>query len=171
MGSIKLQHLASLKIFGVSAGKRTEISFNLQGYFALGGDAYREALELVGLDDMKNKLVKNMTEYDKKKLALAVALLGNPDILLLDEPISSRMSAERREGLCAIIKMLGRIKPVVITTGDFKLARGLASDVVIISDGRVLAKGSFEALEAKLADSASPTTLEALYNSLSVVAE
>ena len=133
------------------------------------GKLYRqikEALELVGLEDIRNRLVANLNEYEKKKLSLGSALLGNPDILLLDEPVSGRMSAERREEIERIIAMLGRIKTVVITSDDCSVARSLAEDVVIISDGRVLAQGSFEELDKKLADSDSPTTLEALYDTL-----
>ena len=133
------------------------------------GKLYRqikEALELVGLDGIKNKLVRNMTDYDRKKLSLAMALLGNPDILLLDEPITRRMSGERREEFEGLVRMLGKMKPVVLTTDDYKLARSLGSDVVIISDGKVLAKGSFDSLEDRLVSSEQHITLEALYNSL-----
>ena len=92
------------------------------------GKLYRqikEALELVGLDELKNKLVSNLTEYDRKKLSLAAALLGNPDILLLDEPITARMSSERKEELLSIIAMLGRIKTVIVTTDSLAIAREL----------------------------------------------
>ena len=133
------------------------------------GKLYRqikEALELVGLDDLKNRLVGKLTEYDKKKLSIAAALLGNPDILLFDEPITKNMSDERRGELEQIISMLGRIKTVIITTDECSIARSLAEDVVIISDGQVLAKGRFEELDRKLAESDNPITLEALYNTL-----
>lgn len=133
------------------------------------GKLYRqikEALELVGLDEMRNKLLVKLNEYDRKKLLLAAALLGNPDLLLLDEPITVRMSAEHREELEEIIAMLGRIKTVIVTTDDCSIARALGEDVVIISDGRVLAKGSFESLDKKLAEADDPTTLETLYNTL-----
>ena len=135
------------------------------------GKLYRqikEALELVGLDDSKNKLISNLTEYDRKKLSLASALLGNPDILLLDEPITARMSSERKEELLSIIAMLGRIKTVVVTTDSLTIARELCEDVVILSDGRVLAEGAFETIDRRLADSENPTTLETLYGSLSL---
>ena len=135
------------------------------------GKLYRqikEAFELVGLDELKNKLVSNLTEYDKKKLSLAAALLGNPELLLLDEPITARMTVERREELKSIISMLGRIKTVVVTTDSVSVTRELCKDVVILSDGRVLATGELEDIDRRLADSENPTTLETLYNSLSL---
>ncbi|MBQ8850324.1 MAG: ABC transporter ATP-binding protein [Clostridia bacterium] len=133
------------------------------------GKLYRqikEAMELVGIDGIKNKLVKNMTDHDVKKLSLAAALLGNPDILLLDEIVIPRMSGDRKSELMGLIQMLGRMKTVVLTTDDYKLARELCDDIVIISDGCVLAKGSFESLDEKLSRSETPMSLEALYNSL-----
>ena len=137
------------------------------------GKLYRqikEALELVGLDELRNKLVKNLTEFDKKKLSLAASLIGNPDLVLLDEPIVKSMSQDRRGELEDIILMLGRVKTVIITTDDCSIARSLAEDVVIISDGRVLATGSFEELDRKLADSENPIALEVLYNTLTTSA-
>lgn len=133
------------------------------------GKLYRqikEALDLAGLEELKNKLVSKLTAYERKKLSVAAALLGNPDVLLLDEPITKHMGDDKREELEEIIKMLGRIKTVVITTDDCSVARALAEDVVIISDGRVLAKGSFEELDRRLLDSENPITLEELYNTL-----
>ena len=133
------------------------------------GKLYRqikEAMELVGIDEIKNRLVKNMTDFEQKKLSIAVALLGNPDILLLDETVSAKMSVERMSELDGIIRMLGRVKTVVLATDDYGLARALCDDVVILSDGRVLAKGSFAALDEKLARSEGGMTLETLYNSL-----
>ena len=136
------------------------------------GKLYRqikEALELVGLDEVRNKLVANLTEYDKKKLSLAAALLGNPELILLDEPIVTKMSVDRREELERIISMLGRVKTVIVTTDDCAIARSLGEDVVIISDGAVLAQGSFDELDRRLSSSDEPTTLEALYNTLTGV--
>ena len=58
------------------------------------GKLYRqikEALELIGLDGLKNRLVGKLTEYDKKKLSLAAALLGNPDLLLLKKNLFNKL--------------------------------------------------------------------------------
>ena len=136
------------------------------------GKLYRqikEALELVGLDGMRSKLVVSLNEYDKKRLSLAAALLGNPELILLDEPILAKTSEDRREELERIISMLGRVKTVIVTTDDCAIARSLGEDVVIISDGAVLAKGSLDELDRKLSSSDEPTTLEALYNTLTSV--
>ena len=124
----------------------------------------KEALELVGLYDIKQRLVKLLSFGEQKKLSLACALLGNPDVILIDEPDVSEMGYKRQDDeLFDLIRMLGKPKTVIITTQDFKTAKALCGDIVILSDGKVLANGTFEELEAKLDGQAS---LEALYNSL-----
>lgn len=126
----------------------------------------KEAMELTGLEEIKNRLVRKMTGFEIKKLAIAAALLGNPDILLLDEAVTPRMGDGQRTELVGLIEMLGRMKTVVIATDDYKLARELCEDVLIISDGQTLAKGSFDALEERLRTADGASTLEELYNSL-----
>ncbi len=131
----------------------------------------KEAMELVGLDAQKNRLVKNLTEFEVKKLSVAVSLLGNPDILIFDEPITSRMSLADREELEALILMLGKMKTVILSTDDYKTARSLCGDVLILSDGQVLAKGDFDVLEEKMRASGGGASLEAMYNSLALASE
>jgi len=128
----------------------------------------KEAIDLVGLESVQNRLTKNLTEYEKKKLLLAAALLGNPDVLLLDEPIPV-CSAEQRQELEGLIRMLGGIKTVLLATRDFATARSLCQDVMILSDGRQLVADTFDALEHTLADRAEAVSLEELYRSLTAV--
>ena len=138
------------------------------------GKLYRqvkEAMELTGIDGIKNRLVKNMTEYEQKKLSLAAALLGNPDIILLDELVTPKMNDGQLSALFGLIQMLGKMKTVILSTDSYKIAKELCEDVVIISDGKVLAKGRFDILEDKLKGSEDTASLEALYNSLAAASE
>ena len=134
-----------------------------------GAKLYRqikEALELTGLDDVQNRLIKNLTAQEHKFLGYAAALLGNPDVILIDEPKSAGVSFDRyTEQLYELIRMLGKHKTVVLATENFKIAKELCEDVIILSDGQVLAEGSFAELEAKLRQ-ANSDSLEVLYNSL-----
>ena len=125
----------------------------------------KEALDLVGLSERQNRLVGHLSGEEIKRLSLAAALLGNPDILLLDEPIPS-VSAEKKEEFFGVIRMLGRIKTVVLATADYSTAKELCDDVTILSDGKILVQGSFAALDDKLRQNESATTLEAVYREL-----
>ena len=126
----------------------------------------KEALDLTGLEAVQKRLVGKLTDFEARKLFLAAALLGNPEVLLLDEPFGV-CSAEQKAELEALLRMLGKIKTVVLATRDFATARSLCEDVIILSDGRQLASGSFDELERRLAESAEPLSLEELYRSLS----
>ena len=127
----------------------------------------KEALELVGLDDVSNRLIGRLDLAEQKMLAYAAAIVGNPEILIIDEP-KSKLTAGNMDTVTGIVRLFGKRKTVIIATEDFKIAQELCDDIVIISDGSVLASGSFEELEDKLAtrEGGQGTTLEALYNSL-----
>lgn len=146
------------------------MSFVGQSKGVESGKLYRqikEALELTGLDNVSNKLVKKLTEFDKKKLAVSAALLGNPDIILIDEPIAKKMSAERAAKITGILNMLGKMKTVVIATELYSVAKELCEDVVILSDGKMVCAGVLGVLEDnfRLSDE-NHTTLEKAYESI-----
>ncbi len=107
----------------------------------------KEALVLVNMEDQGNRLTAKMTESELRRLSLAGALLGNPDILLLDDPISSEQD---REFWCELIRMLGKLKTVILATSSLTLARELCADTSILSRGAVLVQDTFESLENKL---------------------
>lgn len=125
----------------------------------------KEALELVGLTDAHRRLVRRLTSHEQKLLSIAAALIGNPDILLIDEPTVVGATSEERAQICELIRMLGKMKTVVIATPDYSLARELCEDVVILSDGKMIGCGSFELLERRSAER-DGSSLESLYTSL-----
>ena len=113
-----------------------------------------EALDLVGIDSLANRLVSRLSAGEKKRLSLAAALLGNPSFLFLDAP-----SAE----LSDLIRMLGKHKTVILGGGDLPLMRSLCEDVVILSDGALLASGSFAELEEQLSRGEEKKSLAEVY--------
>ncbi|MBO5938808.1 MAG: ABC transporter ATP-binding protein [Clostridia bacterium] len=116
-----------------------------------------EALELVGLDGLAHRLVCRLSEGEKKRLSLAAALLGNPSILLFDTSTPEFFD---------LIRMLGKHKTVILSSGDFEVMRELCEDVVILSDGALLASGTFSELEAQLARSEEKQSLAEVYASV-----
>ena len=143
------------KVKGVESGKLTR--------------QIKEALSLVGLDNYGDVLVVNLDIYSRRLLAIAASLLGNPDVILVDEPYVFTLGEmrEKREHIYGILTMLGRIKTVIVATSDFDVAKAVCSDVAIISAGKLLAVGSFEELEGRLAEKGG-ATLKELYKSLTV---
>ena len=129
----------------------------------------REAEELLGLDGISRRLVRRLTDAERWRVALAMALLGNPEILLLDEPMRT-LGEDSYEGRMELVSMLGKVKTVVISTVSYSLARALCEDVILLSGGRCLVQGGFEELESRLAQNGSSDSLEEIYHSLCVSA-
>ena len=109
----------------------------------------KEAMELTGVESFANRLSAHLTAEERKRLSLAAALLGNPDVLFIDEPIPVKDAAKRGEFM-DLIAMLGRVKTVILASADFSTVRKLCEDVLIMAEGTLLVQGSFESLESKL---------------------
>ena len=125
-----------------------------------------EALDLVGLSEKENRLFDRLSKVDQKRGSLAAALLGNPSILLLDEPIPASANAADRREIAELIRMLGKLKTVVLAGESLSMMREFCEDVVILSGGELLAKGSFAELEENLSRSEEKVSLDELYASL-----
>ena len=130
-----------------------------------------EALDLVRLSDPEGRLFERLTAVQKKKVSLAAALLGNPSILLIDEPIPASANAADRREIAELLRMLGKIKTVVLAGASLSMMRDFCEEIVLLSGGELLAKGRFAELEENLARSGEKTTLDELYASLVAMAQ
>ena len=124
-----------------------------------------EAVVLLGLKDVRKRLVSRLGEGERWRLALGVALLGAPELLIFENPTAGAEGEEKRERT-ELLRMLGKVKTVVLSTSRFAVARELCEDVVLLSDGALLATGSFEELEETLASNGGESSLEEIYRQL-----
>jgi ABC-type multidrug transport system ATPase subunit len=107
-----------------------------------------EVLELVRLGKWKNKAVKKFSLGMKQRLGIAQALLGNPELLILDEPTNGLDPAgiqEIRELIIKLPKETGMT--VMVSSHILKEIEIIAEDVGIINNGKLLFQGSLEKLE------------------------
>ena len=109
----------------------------------------KEALELLVLSEKGEVLVKGLSFSEKKRLLLANALIGNPSVLILDEPCANVMS-EDSEIIRDVIDMLAKKKVIIITTEKVTFANGIADYIGIISGGEMALWSSLENIKAKL---------------------
>lgn len=101
-----------------------------------------ELLEAVGLRERRRDRVETFSRGMKQRLHLARALVGDPPILLLDEPTSGMDPVGARDFRTLIRGLVAGGKTVLLTTHDMREAQELCSCVTLLDDGRVLGEGT-----------------------------
>ncbi|MGZ6708241.1 MAG: ABC transporter ATP-binding protein, partial [Solirubrobacteraceae bacterium] len=91
-----------------------------------------ELIELVGLDGRAEERVKVLSGGQKRRLDLALALVGDPDLLFLDEPTTGFDPSARRQAWTAIRELCSLGKTVVLTTHFMDEAQALADRVAVM---------------------------------------
>lgn len=110
----------------------------------------REIIQRLGLEDHKNKLVKKLSGGTKRKLSLGIALVGNPSVLLLDEP-SSGMDAAAKRALWGTLSAISAGRSLVITTHSMEEADALCDRAGIMASS-MLALGTISSLHKQHGD-------------------
>jgi ABC-2 type transport system ATP-binding protein len=105
-----------------------------------------EVLELVGLGDRGEVPARDLSGGQRRRLDLALGIVGDPDLIFLDEPTTGFDPAARRQSweLIAGLRALGTT--IVLTTHYMEEAQRLADRVVVIAHGEVIAAGTPESL-------------------------
>lgn len=106
----------------------------------------KEAMELTGLENVAGRLIKNLSKGYRQRVGIAQALLGNPDIIILDEPtvgLDPKQIIEIRE----LIKNLGQTKTVILSSHILAEISEICDHVIIISHGKLVADDTLEHLE------------------------
>jgi len=110
-------------------------------------DEVRRVLELVGLSDQATKKVKALSGGMRRRLGLAQALLGTPELLVLDEPTAG-LDPEQRIRFRDLVSEAGRGRTVVLSTHQTEDVEAVCSHVVVVDKGRALFAGTVEELTA-----------------------
>jgi ABC-2 type transport system ATP-binding protein len=111
-------------------------------------DEVRRVLELVDLADLSTKKVKALSGGQRRRLALAQALLGDPALLVLDEPTTG-LDPEQRASLRGVLAESARTATVLLSTHQTEDVAALCENVVVLDDGRVAFDGSVRSLVAR----------------------
>src|SRR3954464_3204030 len=100
-----------------------------------------ETIDLVGLGEKADARTKSLSGGQQRRLDLALALVGDPELIFLDEPTTGFDPAARRTawGVIRSLKELG--KTVVLTTHYLDEAQSLSDRVAIVQAGRIVAEG------------------------------
>ena len=104
-------------------------------------------MELVKISDMKARMIKNLSKGYKQRVGLAQALIGDPEVLILDEPtvgLDPKQIIEIRN----VIKEIGRQRTIILSTHILQEVSAVCDRVTIISHGKIVAQNTLEGLEA-----------------------
>ena len=105
-----------------------------------------KVMELIKLVNMKDRLIKNLSKGYRQRVGLAAAILGFPDIIILDEPtvgLDPKQIIEIRE----LIRTLAKDHTVILSSHILAEVQEICDDILIISKGKLVAEGSPEQLE------------------------
>jgi ABC-2 type transport system ATP-binding protein len=111
------------------------------GYYGAPRDV-DETIDLVGLAEKRSARVKTLSGGQKRRLDLAVALAGDPELLFLDEPTTGFDPAARRAAWETIRGLRALGKTILLTTHYLDEAEQLADRVAVIRAGRIVAEGA-----------------------------
>ena len=101
---------------------------------------YLETAIQVGLDDVLNSKIDELSRGYKQRVGLAAALLGEPSILILDEPTSGLDPLEQ-EKIRKLIKKIARSKTIIFSTHMLSEVEDIASRLIIIDKGSIVYDG------------------------------
>lgn len=110
----------------------------------------REVMELVGLTGVQGRLIRNLSKGYRQRAGMAQALLGKPQVIILDEPtvgLDPKQIIEIRD----MIRRLGKEHTVILSSHILSEVSAVCDHILIISHGKLVASGTPEHLEQQLA--------------------
>ncbi len=106
----------------------------------------REVMEQTQIVHVADKLIRNLSKGYRQRVGIAQALLGDPELIILDEPtvgLDPKQILEVRE----LIRELGKTKTVILSSHILAEIREVCDHILILSHGRLVANDSIKALE------------------------
>ena len=122
------------------------LNFTVNFYYEEKNQAKQILEKLIlqcNLKDVLNKKIKTLSKGYKQRLSFAVALSNNPDILLLDEPISGLDPIQINE-IRQLIINLKKNKTIILSTHIMQEVQALCDKIIILDKGKILAQGTEE---------------------------
>lgn len=98
--------------------------------------AVEHLIDLVGLTPQANKRIRELSKGYKQRVGLAAAMMGDPEVLILDEPTTG-LDPNQLEDVRALIRDLGKHHTVILSTHILQEVKAICSRVIIIDHGQI----------------------------------
>jgi ABC-2 type transport system ATP-binding protein len=108
--------------------------------------AVEEVVELIGLEEKRATRVRKLSGGQRRRLDLGLALVGDPELIFLDEPTTGFDPAARRRAWETIRSLSSLGKTILLTTHYLDEVEQLANRVAVLREGRIVASGTVEEL-------------------------
>ena len=112
-------------------------------------DKVEKIIEQTGLKDVEKKLVKNLSRGYKQRVSMAGALVGEPKILILDEPTVG-LDPKQITEIRSLIKKLGETHTIILSSHILSEVSQICNKVIIINKGKIIAVDTPENLETRV---------------------
>lgn len=113
-------------------------------------------MDLVKIGDVRKRLIKNLSKGYKQRVGLAQALVGNPSVLILDEPTVG-LDPKQIIEIRSLIKQLGKKHTIILSSHILPEVSAVCERVIIINKGKIVASDTPENLSKRLGDSSRMT--------------
>ena len=134
-------------------------------------DKVQKAIEETGLQDVQNKLTRNLSRGYKQRVSMAGALVSNPKVIILDEPTVG-LDPKQVTEIRALIKELGKEHTVILSSHILSEVSQICNRVIIINNGQIVAVDTPENLEKKVVtDNSVYVTVEDTENKMDTIIE
>ncbi len=136
-----------------------------------------ELIEQVGLGSAGRTRVRRLSGGERQRLSLAIALAGDPEVLILDEPTAGMDPEARRDARALVAGLRGEGRTILLTTHDLGDVEQLADRVAILNRGRIvvvdtpdsIVHGGGASIRFRLHAAPSPASIEALARRVSAL--
>ena len=113
-------------------------------------DAADRAVEMVGLQDAQNRSMGGYSRGMRQRMRLAAALVHNPDVIILDEPLNGTDPRQRIEFQDSMERLASEGKTILISSHILEEVETLAGRILLMLSGKLAASGDFRAIRARL---------------------
>ncbi len=148
---VRMRTGAMLQVSKVPETLRVREHIDLFSSYYLNPLRLSETLAIAGLESIKDRKFGELSGGQRQRVLFALAICGNPDLLFLDEPTVGLDVEARRLLWEQIRKLLARGKTVLLTTHYLQEADALATRVVVINRGVIIAEGTPAEIKAQTA--------------------